>query len=208
MKKFIINKILNYIYEHKEYTDIEKDMIKYGISNLYLQISKMIVITCIAIILNIVIPYLLFIFFYNIIRATSFGLHAKKSYQCWISSMIFFIGLPFISKYIVINNLVKTSLLIFVIIYMAIYSPADTAKRPIVSINRRLFYKYASTLISIVYSVICLYIKDQMVSNIILFSLTLQCIIISPITYKIFGMTYDNYKEYKREEELVCLQES
>ncbi len=200
MKEYVINKTLDYIYAHNEYTAIEKDMIKYGISNLYLQITKMIVITSIAIIFKIFIPYLIFILFYNIIRSTSFGIHAKKSYQCWISSIIIFIGIPCLSQTLIIKNIYKVIILSISIIFIALYSPADTEKKPIVSPKRRIIYKYFSTLISIVYSFACIYIKNQAISNLLLFSLVLQCVIISPFTYKIFGQPYDNYKRYKEKE--------
>ena len=49
MKDFVVNKTLDYIYAHKNYTELEKDTIRYGISNLYLQLTKTIVITLIAI---------------------------------------------------------------------------------------------------------------------------------------------------------------
>lgn len=208
MKKFVINKILNYIYENKEYSEEEKDVIKYGISNLYLQLTKLFVITFLAIILKIFIPYLTFIIIYNILRLPSFGVHAKKSYQCWISSTVIFISLPFLTTITHLNIYIKIFLLSISIIYITIHSPADTEKRPIISPKRRLMYKYLSCFLSILYSFLCLFINDQIVSNSLLFSLLLQCVIISPIAYKIFGMTYDNYKKYQREEESVCLQES
>ena len=168
----------------------------------------MIIITLLAILLKIFIPYLIFTAFYNIIRLPSFGIHAKKSYQCWISSIIFFIGLPYLSTILNLNIYVKQILLILSIIYITVYSPADTIKRPIVSQKRRLIYKYLSFTISLIYAFLCIYIKDQVISNSILLSLLLQCIIISPITYKVFGQPYNNYKEYIRREEEGCSRQS
>ena len=196
MKDFVINKTLNYIYAHKDYTDIEKDMIKYGISNLYLQLTKTIVITGIAIILKIFIPYLIFTLLYNIIRMPSFGIHAKKSWHCWVSSIIIFNAIPYLTTIININIYIKVILSCIAIIYITYYSPADTVKRPIVSQKRRIIYKYLSCILSIIYSFLCLYIKDQIVANSLLFSLILQCVIISPFTYKLFGQPYNNYKKY------------
>lgn len=208
MKKFIIDNLINYIKNNKNCSNDEIEIIRYGISNLYLQISKMIVITSIAVILNIFKPYIIFIIFYNIIRMTSFGIHANKSYQCWISSLIIFIIIPYLINYINFNFFIKLFISLLTTIYIFIYSPADTKKRPIVSSKRRKIYKYLSTTLSLAYSVIFLYIKDQIIANALIFSLILQCIIISPITYKIFNQPYDNYKEYLRKENIKCLQES
>ena len=200
MKEVIVNKTLNYIIKHKELTNYDMDIIKYGISNLYLQISKIIVITTLAIILKIFIPYLIFTIFYNIIRMPSFGIHAKKSWQCWVSSIIFFIGFPYLLTVITINSYMHFLIITFSIIYITIYSPADTIKRPIISKKRRRIYKILSCIISILYALFSYLIKDKIVSYSLLFSLVLQCIIISPITYKIFGMPYNNYKRYVEKE--------
>ncbi len=201
MKDFVVNKTLDYIYAHKNYTELEKDTIRYGISNLYLQLTKTIVITLIAIILKIFIPYLIFTIIYNIIRMPSFGLHAKKSWHCWVSSIIIFNAIPFLTTNINIDTYIKIIILSISTLYITYYSPADTVKRPIVSYKRRMTYKCISCILSIIYSILCIYVKDQIVSNSLLFSLVLQCIIISPFTYKIFGQPYNNYKEYLRKEE-------
>ena len=52
MKKFVIKSLMNYIKNSKQYSEEELETIEYGISNLYLQITKTIVITTIAIILS------------------------------------------------------------------------------------------------------------------------------------------------------------
>ncbi len=200
MKEVIVNKTLNYIIKHRKLTSYDIDIIRYGISNLYLQISKIIVITTLAIILKIFIPYLIFTIFYNIIRMPSFGIHAKKSWQCWVSSIIFFIGFPYLLTVINLNTYVHFFIAASSIIYITIYSPADTIKRPIISRKRRAIYKIFSFIISILYVLLSYLIKDKIVSYALLFSLVLQCIIISPITYKIFGMPYNNYKRYIEKE--------
>ncbi len=200
MKDYVISKTLNYIYAHKEYTDLEKDTIGYGISNLYLQLTKTIVITSIAIILKIFIPYLIFTILYNIIRMPSFGVHAKKSWHCWVSSIIIFNVTPYLTTILNLNTDIKIIITLISILYITYYSPADTEKRPIISPKRRMIYKCLSCILSITYSFLCIYIKDQVVSNALLLSLLLQCIIISPFTYKLFGQPYNNYKEYLREE--------
>lgn len=199
MKKIIINKIVNYINKNGNYNNEEIEIIRYGIANLYLQITKTFVITLLAIVLNIFIPYLIFTILFSIIRMPSFGMHAKKSYQCWIFSILLFLGLPYLATKMVINTYMLTIILIICTIHIYRYSPADTEKRPIVSKKRRRVYKYLSTIISMIYSVFSLYIRGT-IGNLLLASLILQCVIISPTTYKIFGLPYDNYKKYIGEE--------
>lgn len=196
MRKFIIENCMDIIIKNKNYDKIKLQEIKYGLEGLYLTITKLIIITTIAIILGILKEYLIFLFIYNIIRTTSFGLHATKSWICLLSSTIIFIGIPIIIKTIEIekNYIILIGIIATIGIY--IFSPADTHKRPIVNKKRRMVYKILSTIISITYVVLSISIKNNYISNSLLFSILLQNILISPITYKIFKLPYNNYKTY------------
>ena len=81
-------------------------------------------------------------------------------------------------------------------ILIAIYAPADTEKRPIVSKARRQTYKIISIIISISYMIISLSINNNFISNSLLLSLLLELIMINPLTYKIYKQPYNNYKTY------------
>lgn len=195
MKNIIINKLLNILVKYKNYSETEIEELKYGLTSIYLLISKLIIIIPLAIILNLGKECLIFLFFYNIIRTFSFGLHASKSYICLILSTIIFIGIPFLCTKIIISLNIKVVISILCIILLFKNSPADTKKRPILSKNRRLFFKYISVLIAIIYSFVSIFTNDY-ISNNLLFSLMLQVIITSPITYRLFNMTYNNYLNY------------
>lgn len=196
MKKFVLDNCMNIITNNKQYDDIKLAEIKYGLEGLYLTVSKLIIITTIAIILGILKEYILFLFIYNIIRIPSFGLHATKSWICLLSSTIIFIGIPLIIKNIELNIITKIIIGIIFTIHMSIFSPADTHKRPIVNKKRRKIYKILSTIISIIYVILSIIIKNTYISNCFIFAIVLQNILISPITYKIFKLPYNNYKEY------------
>ena len=133
---------------------------------------------------------------FNVIRTFAFGLHATKSSICLVSSTLIFIGLPFILQYINLNSNSKLLIGIILVIYIFIYSPADTYKRPIINKKRRQIFKYLSTFISIIYIVVSILTKNY-ISNCFLFSILLECIFISPITYRIFNLPYNNYLNYK-----------
>ena len=79
---------------------------------------------------------------------------------------------------------------------IAIYAPCDTEKRPIVSKKRRMVYKVISTITAMVYTVMLVYSKNNLISNALCFSIILQVVMILPITYKIFNLSYNNYKKY------------
>ena len=196
MKNIVVNNIMSFISKYNKYNDVELEELKYGIVSIYLLVTKLIVILITSILLGIVKEMLLFTLIYIPIRAVSFGLHATKSWICLISSIIMFIGLPFLSIHLIIPTFIKSLVGIVCIVLIFKNSPADTHKRPIVNKNRRLFFKYTSTFICIIYCFISLFINNNFISNAILFSLLLQNCLISPTVYKIFNLPYDNYKNY------------
>ncbi len=196
MRKFIIDNCMNIIIKNKNYNDIKLAEIKYGLEALYLTFSKLIIIGIIALILGIFKELIIFLFIYNIIRATSFGLHASKSWICLISSTLTFIGLPIIMKIITLNIIAKIIIGLISMIGISLFSPADTHKRPIVNKKRRKIYKVLSTITATIYIILSLIIKDTYLSNCFIFALILQNILISPLTYKLFNLPYNNYKTY------------
>lgn len=198
MKKKILDKCINIIKENKNYDDIKISEIRYGLEALYLLITKLIIIFIIAAILKIFKEVLLFILICNIIRKPSFGLHATKSWICLISSLLAFIGIPILMTYINLNIQSKLLIGLLSIFHIYMYSPADTQKKPIVNKKRRKIYKILSTIICTIYIILTLLIKDKYLSNCFLFSTLLQNILISPITYKLFKLPYNNYKTYMK----------
>ena len=193
MKNFVINKCISYIKKYNDYSSDEISIIRYGLEGIYLSITKVIIIIILSILLGIFKEVIVFLLLFNIIRSTAFGLHATKSYICLISSLLIFILVPYLLIYININMYIKSIVSIVCILYVYKYSPSDTAKRPIVSRKRRLIYKSISTLICIGYSFILLFINNNFLSNALLFSMIVECFMISPIIYKIFKLPYNNY---------------
>lgn len=196
MKKFILDKCMNIIKENKNYDKTKLAEIKYGLEGIYLMFSKLIIISILAIILGIVKELLLFMLIYTFMRMPSFGIHATKSWICLISSTITFIGIPLIMKYLNIDITLKLIIGILSTIHICIYSPADTHKKPIINKKRRQIYKLLSTIVAGIYTILSITIDNQYISNCFLFSTLLQNILISPITYKIFKLPYNNYKTY------------
>lgn len=196
MKKFIITKCMTYIKKHTNYNETKLKEIEYGLTGLYLTVTKLIVISIIAIVLGIFKELLIFLLIYNFIRMPSFGLHATKSWICLISSSIVFLGIPYLCLNLDINIKLKILVGILGSIFMFINSPADTKKRPIVNKKRRLVYKIISTIVCITYFILSLIIKNQLISNCFIFAIILQNFMISPITYKIFKQPYNNYKKF------------
>lgn len=196
MQKLVVNHWMNLITKYNSFDQVKLAEIKYGLTGLYLTLSKTIIIFIISIILNIVKETFILLLFFNLIRLTSFGIHAKKSWICLITSITLFIGVPLLIVNIKINYILKLIIGIINIIFIYLNSPADTKKRPIINKKRRTIYKYISTLTAIIYTILSFVIKYNYIVNSLIFSLIIQNILISPITYKIFNEPYNNYIEY------------
>ncbi|HCJ32312.1 MAG TPA: accessory regulator AgrB [Firmicutes bacterium] len=198
MKKLIINKCMELVTTYnKDLSQRDIDKIKYGLEGLYLTITKLIFIIIVSIILGIWKETLLLILIFNGIRLTAFGVHAKRSIDCLISSTLFFILFPILCIKLTIPLIVKIILFIPLTVLIGIFAPADTEKRPLINKKKRKIYKMLSIMISIIYMTIAIVIKDNTLSNCFIFAIVIQIIIMLPITYKIFGVSYNNYKTYE-----------
>ena len=128
---------MKYIKKQSRYSNTELIEIEYGLTGIYLTISKLIILSILAIWLGIIKEMFIFMIFFNIIRTTAFGLHANKSWQCLLSSIIIFIGIPLGCKYISIETTMKMIVGLISIIFICKNAPADTKKRPIINKKRR-----------------------------------------------------------------------
>lgn len=198
MKKWFMDHSMSIIISNNpNLTDREKAKLKYGLEGLYLTITKLFVIFIFAFILKIIKETILLLLIFNGIRFTAFGVHAKRSIDCFISSTLFFVGFPLLCIHLTIPIFVKLIISIPIILLIGIYAPADTQKRPLKIKKRRTIYKISSIIIAIIYIILSILIKDNTLSNCFIFALVIQVIVILPITYKIFGVEYNNYKRYE-----------
>ncbi len=197
MRKVIINKCMNLIKNNSpELDQVKLDEIEYGLISIYILITKLIVIFILASVIGIFKEVLIFSVIYSIIRTPSFGIHASKSWICLIVSSILFLGIPYICLTTNMSLELKFLLGSIGTIFIFKNSPADTHKRPIVNPTRRKVYKGISALIAISFTLIAICINNEFVSNCLILALITQCVVISPLTYKLFKMPYNNYKNY------------
>lgn len=196
------NKFLNYAINtininNPSYNDTKLAEIRYGLEGIYLSITKLIIIFLLAILLNILKEMIFMLIIFNILRTTGFGLHATKSWICLVSSSVIFLGGPLLAKIIIINNLLKTILSITSVILIYKYAPADTKKRPLIKEKKRNIYKFITTIKCIILNIFIIFIKNNIITNLIILGIYAEVIVILPKTYKLFNMPYDNYKNYK-----------
>lgn len=201
MRKKVVGKMMDIIQKKHKLDPIKYEQIEYGLVAIYIMITKIFFILVVSYLLGILKETIIFLLIFNGIRLFAFGLHATKSYICLIASTIAFIGLPYIAVNLKLDVYFQIIFGILMILLILKNSPADTYKRPIVSRKRRIFFKTTSTIIAIIYVILSLY-TPTFISNCLLFSLLLENIFISPLTYKIFKLPYNNYLRYMGKEGL------
>lgn len=197
-EKFIVS-IVNLAKRNKEYSDEDVEVMRYALEGIYLTFTKILVITLIACLLGLFKEYMWFVILYTPLRSVSFGWHANTTKECWVVSILAFILIPYIFSIITINEITKIILLTFSILVFALYSPADTKKRPIVNKKRRLLFKVVSLIITLVYC--CYSFKhSNLIGNLMIASLLYQSLLINPLIYKITHQEFNNYKAYNLNE--------
>ena len=147
MKKKFINNSLKYLESKKTLTDLERKKLKYGLEGFYNLITKFIVLIIIAIIFNLLPELVLLTIIYGFLRLYGFGLHAKKTWQCWVTTLPIYIGGCFLIKYLTIPQVISNIVWLFGFISFALFAPADTKSRPLIHKEKRKRAKILSIII-------------------------------------------------------------
>ena len=198
MKNKILDRIIHIINKHYNYDETKLLEIRYGLESIYLSLFKMIVIIILSIFIHTTKELCLIFIVYGLLRLFAFGLHTKKSIHCWILSIITFILIPYLIKVLKIDNNILIPLSILLVILISIYAPADTEKRPLINKKKRIIYKTISITLSTLYTLIIYFNSEYYIKNLFFFSLLLQTLLILPISYKLLGLKYNNFKSYKK----------
>ena len=183
-----------------EVDDERAEVIKYGLELIIGELPKMFLLFIIA--------WLLGIFKYALIsfaiilpyKLVSGGVHLKTHIGCILGTSLFYCGNVFISKYINIpdikNQIIFSAIiLIFAIIMISLYAPADTENVPILRKKERAKKKIISYIIVTTMIIISFLVKDRVISNMFRVGVLLQSIMISKLTYNIFKVKF-GYLEY------------
>ena len=196
MKKKFLDSSMDLIKRNGKYNDEQLEVIAYGLETIYLTVTKLIILFGIAYLLGIVKEFIFLLISYNIIRSQAFGIHATKSIYCLISSLILFIGGSLICKFFILPFwfCILTSLVGD--ICLLLYAPADTYKRPLINKKKRLRWKILSVLGGIIYTVLIIVYKNNILINYLCIGMIEAVLMILPISYKIFNLPYNNYKAY------------
>lgn len=198
MKKKFIEKSLQLIKSSKSVDALGEKKLRYGLEAFYNTTTKLIVLIVVAIILDVITELLLITLIYSSLRLYGFGIHAKKSWQCWITTIPIYLGGCIFVKYCEINLLWFFIIWILSFISFALFAPADTPARPLIHKEKRIRAKIFSLIILVIYFGLTLYLNNQLLTNCIIYGLIMEDISINPLTYKLFRTKFNNYKEYQK----------
>lgn len=194
MKTLFLDSTLSFITKYKNYTDEEVTELRYGLEGIYLTITKLVIVFALAIILNIFKQVVSLLILFNIIRYFGFGVHAGKSSECLITSLILFILIPFIFLNLTINKNILIILSIVSIISFLPFAPADTIKRPMRNKRKRLVRKILTIITGVIFLICGILINRYSIYTLFFLAIIIQAIVVNPLTYKIMGQPYNNYK--------------
>ena len=181
----------------KEMPDVDDEraeVINYGLQILLGEVPKIFIMLAIAYLLGVFKLSLITFLILMPYRGASGGFHLKTHIGCIISTCAFYSGTALLAKYIVLSNIAKYILIIllaiFGIIMIKLYAPADTEDVPIISKKIRKQKQILSYISFILGLIISLFIKNNVISNIIIFGYFLQTCMITRLAYRLTNNRY------------------
>ena len=177
-----------------EITEEQSEAIVYGLSLIIGEIPKTLLLFLLAFILGIG-WYMIFAYIAIMpYRVSSGGLHLHTHLGCLISSGITYYGNIYLSKFIYLTDIQKYIIIgltfIFGILMISWYAPADTENVPILSKKERKTKKILSYITFSLTLLVAILIKDNTLSNILIFGTIIQTVMITRIAYKITNNKY------------------
>lgn len=196
---FLVDKMKK---EMPEIDEEKAEVIMYGLQLIIGEIPKIFIALAISYLLGIFKYTLLTLLILMPYRSCSGGVHLKTHIGCIVSTTLFYAGIPLLAKSILVSQnieyILALGIWIFGMIMVRLYAPADTENLPILRKSERKqkqILSYVMLTVGIITSII---IKNQTISNILLFGNLIQSIMITRLVYKLAGSKY-GYEVYQEE---------
>lgn len=197
--EYLTNKIRK---KMPEIDDEKAEVIFYGIQLIVGEIPKIFLMFGLGIILGLWWQTLLAFILLLPYKTTTGGFHLKTHIGCFLFTNLVYCGNAYIStiwhfpneisKYITIFLI-----LIFGVIMVSIYAPADTENLPILTKKERKTKKTLSYLFLVLNMLVALFIKNEVISNLIIIGTFIQTVSITRIAYILTKNKY-GYEEYMK----------
>lgn len=190
--------------ENPDIDDERAEVINYGIHLIVGEIPKFFIIMGVALCLGILDLTILAYFLVLPFRGASGGFHLKTHIGCIVGSIMFFCGIGLLGKYLILGTTAKY-IVAFVIwafgmIMVKLYAPADTENVPIISKKERKKKRILSYITLTLSIIIALFIKNEVISNIIIYGMLFQSVSITRLAYSLTNNKY-GYEVYGTSQE-------
>jgi len=193
---FLTNKIRQ---EIPEIDDERAEIINYGLQNIVGEIPKFFILIGVAWILGVLKETLITFFIIFPYRIFSGGFHLKTHIGCIITTILFYMLPAVLAKTIVLVPIIKYLIVsivwIFGMIMIKLYAPADTENVPILRKKERRQKQILSYIVFTIGLIISVIIKNNEISNIIIFGYFIQTLTITRLAYIITNNKY-GYEVY------------
>lgn len=197
----LCNKLTQKIKNKMPEIDEERaEVINYGLQLVLGEIPKTIILILIAYFLGVLKYTILALLFILPYRTFSGGVHLKTHIGCIIATTLMYTGNAFLSKHIIIDAvfikyILVTAIWSFSIVMIKLYAPADTEAVPILRKKDRKLKKIMSYITMTLTLLVAVFVKNIIISNLLIFGTLLQTISITRFIYKITKNKY-GYEEY------------
>ena len=205
----MIEKFCNYLTNKirknmPEVTDERAEVINYGLQLVIGEVPKTFIMLLIAYLLGVLELSILAFFMIMPYRSFAGGFHLKTHIGCIVGTTLFYCGNAMLSQSIIIESvLVKVTLIFAIWVFsmwmIKLYAPADTENVPIISKKDRKFKKTMSYITMTITLIVSLFIKDQVISNILIFGVLIETLTITRFMYKVTKNKYRYEQYYKNE---------
>ncbi len=196
MKQFFINYCYQFITNHEKCDELKTKQLYYGLEAIYNMLTKFIFLFFLFLIFDMLYEYFLLLIIHGITKRYTYGLHAKTTLACWMTTIpIYVIGCSLI-KFFSIPYFLEVIIWLCGLISFGLWAPADTPARPLIHEQMRKKQKCKAIIVLLLYLIFLFFIKDVKISNAICYSIIIQICCINPLTYKLTRTPFENYKLY------------
>lgn len=188
-----------------EIDDERAEVINYGLQLVIGEIPKTFALLIIAYLFGVLGYSILALLFIMPYRTFSGGVHLKTHIGCIIATSLFYVGNALLSKNIIlepvyIKYIVIAVIWIFSLIMIKLYAPADTENVPILRKKDRILKRNLSYVTMTLTLFISIFIKNSVISNLLIFGTLIQTISITRLVYKLTNNKY-GYETYIKSKE-------
>lgn len=187
-----------------EVDDERAEVINYGLQLVVGEVPKIFIMILIAYVLGILKLSILSFLVIMPYKTFAGGFHLKTHIGCIFGTTLFYCGNVLLSQAIVfetfyIKQIAVLVIWLFSMSMIKLYAPADTENVPIISKKDRYFKQIMSYITMTITLIIGLFIKDNIISNMLIFGVLIETLCITRFAYKLTNNKY-GYEEYYKNE--------